>query len=177
MTIDEVRGVVGDLAARVGLPSTVSGHLLRRSWATHAYLRGPDSLGAISLHLRHSRIDNTVRYVEDLALHLVDPDQLLDRDAVVTGPGGQLAPAKDVGFDVFPLAGRRPPPRTDRAPRTSARRLRAEDVGVDSPMPPGCRRSQVQRHGRWSNIRSVDPCYRKTEVWGCNSPSQRLAGS
>jgi site-specific recombinase XerD len=41
----------------------------------------------------------------------------------------------------------------------------------------GASREQVQRHGRWSNIRSIDPYYRKTEVWGRNNPSQRLAGS
>ncbi|HEX4868350.1 MAG TPA: tyrosine-type recombinase/integrase [Acidimicrobiales bacterium] len=41
----------------------------------------------------------------------------------------------------------------------------------------GATREQVQRHGRWSNIRSIDPYYRKTEVWGRNNPSQRLAGS
>ncbi|MGH9152636.1 MAG: hypothetical protein ACRD03_09610 [Acidimicrobiales bacterium] len=41
----------------------------------------------------------------------------------------------------------------------------------------GATREQVQRHGRWTNIRSIDPYYRKTEVWGRNNPSQRLAGS
>jgi site-specific recombinase XerD len=41
----------------------------------------------------------------------------------------------------------------------------------------GASREQVQRHRRWSNIRSIDPYYRKTEVWGRNNPSQRLAGS
>ena len=40
----------------------------------------------------------------------------------------------------------------------------------------GATREQVQRHGRWTNIRSIDPYYRKTEVWGRNNPSQRLAG-
>lgn len=39
----------------------------------------------------------------------------------------------------------------------------------------GATREQVQRHGRWTNIRSIDPYYRKTEVWGRNNPSQRLA--
>lgn len=41
----------------------------------------------------------------------------------------------------------------------------------------GATREQVQRHGRWTNIHSIDPYYRKTEVWGRNNPSQRLAGS
>jgi site-specific recombinase XerD len=41
----------------------------------------------------------------------------------------------------------------------------------------GASREQGQRHGRWSNLRSTDPYYRKTEVWGRNNPSQRLAGS
>ena len=39
----------------------------------------------------------------------------------------------------------------------------------------GATREQVQRHGRWANVRSIDPYYRKTEVWGRNNPSQRLA--
>lgn len=41
----------------------------------------------------------------------------------------------------------------------------------------GATREQVQRHGRWTNIRSIDPYYRKTEIWGGNNPSQRLAGA
>lgn len=103
MTTDEIRGVLADLAAQVGLPATVSGHSLRRSWATHAYLRDRDALGAISLHLRHSRVDNTVRYIEDLALRLVDADEVLSREAVIAGRGGQSSPAKNVGFDDAPL--------------------------------------------------------------------------
>lgn len=92
-----------DLAGAVGLPSAVSGHSLRRRWATHAYLRDRESLGAISLHLRHSRINKTVRYLEDLALHLVDPTGMLSAATVVAGPGGQALPAKDVGLDDAPL--------------------------------------------------------------------------
>lgn len=102
ITTDVIRKVLGDLAGQVGLPATVSGHSLRRSWATHAYLRDRDSLGAVSLHLRHSRVDNTVRYIEDL-LHLVDPSEMLSPVAVVAGPGGQPTPAKDRGFDEAPL--------------------------------------------------------------------------
>jgi hypothetical protein len=41
----------------------------------------------------------------------------------------------------------------------------------------GASREQVQRHRRWSNIRSIDPYDRKTEVWAATTPSQRLAGS
>jgi len=44
-------------------------------------------------------------------------------------------------------------------------------------------RSRRRRHQRssqaprpLSNIRSIDPDYRKTEIWGRNNPSQRLAG-
>lgn len=103
ITTGEIREVLRDLAGAVGLPSTVSGHSLRRSWATHAYLRDRDALGAISLHLRHSRIDNTVRYIEDLALHLVDPAEVLSPTVIVAGPGGQPSRAKDVGFDDAPL--------------------------------------------------------------------------
>ena len=103
MTPDELRGVLQDLAVQVGLPPTVSVHSLRRSWATHAYLRDPDSLGTISLHLRHARIINTARYIEDLTTHLLDREQLLSSAVVLAGPGGQAAPARDLGFDRAPL--------------------------------------------------------------------------
>ncbi len=103
MTADEVRGAIQDLAVAAGLPKTVSGHSLRRSWATHTYLKDRDSVGLISLHLRHSRIDNTVRYIEDLALHLVDPADLLSPDVVLAGPGGQQSPHRDLGFERSPL--------------------------------------------------------------------------
>lgn len=39
----------------------------------------------------------------------------------------------------------------------------------------GATREQVQRHGRWTNVSSIDPYYRKTQVWGANNPSSRLA--
>lgn len=103
MTTKEIRGVICDLAVQLGLPATVSGHSLRRSWATHEYLRDRDGLGAISLHLRHAGIDTTVRYIERLDLHLVEPTDMLSPAVVAAGPGGQTAPAKDVGFDPAPL--------------------------------------------------------------------------
>jgi len=103
MTPDELRGVLQDLAVQVGLPPTVSVHSLRRSWATHAYLRDPDSLGEISLHLRHARIINTARYIEDLTTHLLDREQLLSSAVMIAGPGGQAAPARNLGFDRAPL--------------------------------------------------------------------------
>ena len=103
MTPDELRGGLQDLAVQVGLPPTVSVHSLRRSSATHAYLRDPDSLGAISLHLRHARIANTARYIEDLTPQLLDREQLLSSAVVVAGPGGQAGPARDLGFDRAPL--------------------------------------------------------------------------
>jgi len=33
----------------------------------------------------------------------------------------------------------------------------------------------VQHHARWTNVSSIDPTYRKTQVWGTNNPSSRLA--
>jgi integrase len=39
----------------------------------------------------------------------------------------------------------------------------------------GATREQVQRHGRWANITSLDSYYRKTHTWGPNNPSQHLA--
>lgn len=40
----------------------------------------------------------------------------------------------------------------------------------------GATREQVQRHGRWTNVSSIDPYYRKTQIWGTANPSARLAG-
>lgn len=39
----------------------------------------------------------------------------------------------------------------------------------------GATREQVQHHGRWANITSIDPYYRKTLTWGDTNPSQHLA--
>lgn len=39
----------------------------------------------------------------------------------------------------------------------------------------GATREQVQHHGRWANVRSIDPYYRKTDMWGKNNPSKRLS--
>lgn len=71
MTPDEIRGTIRDLAVAVGLSKTVSGYSLRRSWATHSYLRDRNAIGPISLQLRHERISTTVRYIEDLECHLL----------------------------------------------------------------------------------------------------------
>ncbi|MDQ6797906.1 MAG: site-specific integrase, partial [Actinomycetota bacterium] len=103
LTTDEIRGTVRDLAVAVGLPKTVSAYSLRRSWATHTYLRDRDSIGRISLQLRHARIDTTMRYIEDLGTHLLDPDEVLSGDVVLAGPGGVTAPAKNLGFAPDPL--------------------------------------------------------------------------
>lgn len=104
MTTDEIRSVLRDLAAQVGVMAAVSGHSLRRSWATHAYLRDRDGLGAISVHLRHRRIDTTVRYIEDLAVHLLDPEEILSDTAVMAGPASlDNAAVRDVGFVDTPL--------------------------------------------------------------------------
>jgi integrase len=39
----------------------------------------------------------------------------------------------------------------------------------------GITREHVQHHGRWTNIRSLDPYYRKTSTWGRTNPAARLA--
>lgn len=104
MPAGDLRGVVQDLAVRVGLPTTVSGYSLRRSWATHCYLADPNDLGRISLQLRHSSIDMTVRYVEDLRTHHFDGIDMLSADRVLAGPGGQPTGRKDLGFGAAPLA-------------------------------------------------------------------------
>lgn len=46
---------------------------------------------------------------------------------------------------------------------------------VSDALDAGATREQVQRHGRWNNITSIDPYYRKTLVWGRSNPSQHLA--
>jgi integrase len=103
LTTDEIRGTVRDLAVAVGLPRTVSAYSLRRSWATHTYLRDRNSIGRICLQLRHERIDTTMRYIEDLGTHLLDPVEVLSGEVVLAGPGGISAPAKNLGFAPDPL--------------------------------------------------------------------------
>jgi integrase len=39
----------------------------------------------------------------------------------------------------------------------------------------GIPREHVQHHGRWRNIRSLDPYYRKTSTWGTTNPATQLA--
>ena len=104
MPVGDLRGVVQELAVRAGLPATVSGYSLRRSWATHRYLAAPNDLGRISLQLRHTSIDTTVRYVEDLRTHQLDGIDMRSPDRVLAGPGGQPAGRKDLGFGAAPLA-------------------------------------------------------------------------
>lgn len=103
LTTGEMRSILRDQAVAVGLPKTVSGYSLRRSWATHTYLRDPASIGQVSLQLRHTRIDTTMRYIEDLGSHLLDAEQVLSSDVVLAGPGGVSAPAKNLGFASDPL--------------------------------------------------------------------------
>lgn len=98
-----IKDIVGDLAVRAGLSKSVSGYSLRRSWATHQYLSDPDSIGMISLQLRHADINMTVRYIEDLRLGLIEPAAFLSADAVAAGPGGVGERCKDIGFNEAPL--------------------------------------------------------------------------
>lgn len=46
---------------------------------------------------------------------------------------------------------------------------------VSDALDAGATREQVQHHGRWAAVKSIDPYYRKTNTWGRNNPSQRLA--
>ncbi|MGI8777329.1 MAG: tyrosine-type recombinase/integrase [Acidimicrobiales bacterium] len=103
MPAGDLREVIHDLAVRVGLPETVSGYSLRRSWATHRYLADPNDLGPVSLQLRHASIDMTVRYVEDLRTHHLDGNDMLSPDRAMAGPGGQPTGRKDLGFGDTPL--------------------------------------------------------------------------
>lgn len=48
---------------------------------------------------------------------------------------------------------------------------------VSDALDAGATREQVQHHGRWAAVKSIDPYYRKTNTWGRNNPSQHLAGS
>ena len=102
LTTGEIRSIVQGMATQVGLPDTVSGHSLRRTWATQAYLAGVP-LEDISAHLRHGKLDTTTRYIEDLELHLIDAASMTDPAVVRAGPGGQKQPTKNVGFIETPL--------------------------------------------------------------------------
>lgn len=99
----EIRDVIGDLAVRVGLPAGVSGYSLRRSWATHQYLRDPQRLPVISAQLRHSSFDMTAHYIDDLGLHMLDAGVFLSAGSVLAGPGGVSVRRRDLGFDQAPL--------------------------------------------------------------------------
>lgn len=99
-----IRVIVQDLASSVGLPSTVSGYSLRRSWATHRYLADPHDLASITMQLRHASMDMTVRYVEDLRPGDLNGDDILSTDQVLASAGGQPVGRKDIGFDPAPLA-------------------------------------------------------------------------
>lgn len=99
-----IRVIVQDRAASVGLPSTVSGYSLRRSWATHRYLADPHDLASITMQLRHASMDMTVRYVEDLRPGDLNGYDILSTDQVLASAGGQPVGRKDIGFDPAPLA-------------------------------------------------------------------------
>ncbi|CAN5224657.1 hypothetical protein BH24ACT1_BH24ACT1_05300 [soil metagenome] len=47
---------------------------------------------------------------------------------------------------------------------------------VSDALDAGATREQVQHHGRWAAVSSIDSYYRKTNTWGRNNPSQHLAG-
>lgn len=103
MTAGTVRDVVGDRAAAVGV-SGVSGYSLRRSWATHQHLADPALLAWVSLRLRHARIEVTTRYIEDLHLELLDPDEMLSAGVVAAAPAVRAPARKGLGFVERPLA-------------------------------------------------------------------------
>ncbi len=98
-----IRVIIQDLAVSVGLPSTVSGYSLRRSWATHRYLADRHDLASIMMQLRHASMDMTVRYVEDLRPGDLSGDDILSTDQVLASAGGQPGGRKDIGFDPAPL--------------------------------------------------------------------------
>jgi integrase len=104
ITTAEIREAIQDLATAVGLVAGVSGYSLRRSWATHQYLRDPSRLPLISAQLRHSSYDMTARYIDDLGLHLLDASEFLSTESVIAGPGGVTGRRRDLGFDQAPLA-------------------------------------------------------------------------
>lgn len=103
LTDNEIRKVIRGLAGKVGLPTTVTGYSMRRSWATHQYLRDPERLGAISAHLRHASVDMTTRYIEDLGLHFLEPSDFLSKTAVLASRTETAPVRKNLGFDSTPI--------------------------------------------------------------------------
>lgn len=130
MSDGEIRDAIGDLAVAAGLGSTVSGYSLRRSWATHEFLRDPGRVALISRHLRHASVDATTRYIDDLGLGLIDATEFLSGGSVVATPGGVSERRRDLGFAPTPLseladevaslarAAARPGPRTQEVRRS-----------------------------------------------------------
>lgn len=102
MPAGDIGRAIGDVAGLVGLPLSVSGYSLRRSWATHRWLEDPQALGRISLQLRHTTADVTVRYIEDLRLDALDAQVVLSPDVITAGSGG-TGQRKDLGFAPAPL--------------------------------------------------------------------------
>ena len=103
MTAGAVSNTIKERALAVGVGDDVSGYSLRRSWATHAWVRDPGQIGAISAKLRHSRIEITTRYIEDLRLEGADTAALLDPVDVVAVGRAKPKARKNLGFVQDPL--------------------------------------------------------------------------
>ena len=103
MPAGDIRESIQRLADRVGLPPGVSGYSLRRSWATHRYLEDPSSLELVSIQLRHSGIEMTARYIDDLRPALVDPSALLGDAVAVSATSARTRAKKNLAFSTEPL--------------------------------------------------------------------------
>lgn len=102
LVAERARVVIEARAKAAGITG-ISGYSLRRSWATHTWLRNPDDLGAIQIKLRHARQETTVRYIEDLRLSaLADSERLLDPTKVFA-LGQNTTARRNLGFDTSKL--------------------------------------------------------------------------
>ena len=100
-----IRSIIVARANAVGLDNGPSGHSLRRSWATHQWLRDPHSFGVIAGKLRHAQLETTMRYIERISLDpAVNREDLLDPVKILAVSEPKPDMRLTLGFSETPLS-------------------------------------------------------------------------
>ncbi len=103
LTSDRIKRIIARRAAAAGVGVPVSGHSLRRSWATHRWLEGVP-IKAISAHLRHSETKTTIRYIHNIEGMSPDTGRLLLDEALIYWVGeGRTSFESPAGFSQTPI--------------------------------------------------------------------------